>query len=164
MLWGCGGGAHFGVGESEQISCFEVTLRCKFSWSSAKANICTSKRLKWDVCCTRASSHTGWKITWCGSTGYAQLERKHRSGNAFSAFRSKHTSAAPANSGMGGNHLFMMRFHLGWDIRSSSSVAQQRSSSSESSGFVDLISWSSKYSGCCRYLAMGKSSGMWKAL
>lgn len=52
----------------------EVTCWLRFSWSSAKANIWTSKRLKWEGYLTLASAHTGWKITWYGSTGFTQLK------------------------------------------------------------------------------------------
>lgn len=44
-----------------------VTWRLRSSSFSAKANIWTSKRLKWEGCWTLASVHTGWKTTWCGS-------------------------------------------------------------------------------------------------
>lgn len=51
----------------------EVTWWLKLSLSWAKANIGTSKRLKFEGYWTLASGQTGWKITWCGSLGFAQL-------------------------------------------------------------------------------------------
>lgn len=54
---------------------------------------------------------------------------------------------------------FMIRSHLGWDILSSSNVAQQFSSSSDTL-FVALMSSTSKYSGCWRQFMMGESSSL----
>lgn len=54
----------------------KFTWRLKLSLSSAKANIRTSKRLKWEGYWTLSSAQTGWKITWYGSTGFTQLEGK----------------------------------------------------------------------------------------
>lgn len=48
-----------------------------------------------------------------------------------------------------------MRFHLGCDILSFFSVAQQFSSSSDTLGFLDLINSTSKYNGCCKYFLIG---------
>lgn len=139
----------------------EVTCWLRFSWSSAKANIWTSKRLKWEGYLTLASAHTGWKITWYGSTGFTQLKGIIFLTIIFCLIGQYVHSDAHVLVPIAQvwqwlrSHPLMMRFHLGWDILSSSSVAQQFSSSSDTLGFVDHISSTSKYTGCCRYFGMG---------
>lgn len=56
----------------------EITWRLKLSLSSAKANIGTSKRLKWEGYWTLSSAQTGWEITWYGSTGFTHLKGKKK--------------------------------------------------------------------------------------
>lgn len=143
-----------------------VTWGLRSSSFSVKANIWTSKRFKWEGYWTLASVHTGWKTTWCGSV-CGQLDN-------FKDALKKKLNFVPLphpcismkeeliliRKHQPESYPFMIRSHLGWDILSSSNVAQQFSSSSDTWGFIALMSSTSKYSGCWRCFMMGESSSL----
>lgn len=144
----------------------------------------TSNLLKWEGYWTLPSAQTGWRITWDGSTGFTQLKGENKkmlnlwhllakfsfhppdwTFSLSNILLMPHWSPCP----LWGSRLMLMmsqqakiksyplmrRFHLGWVVLSSLSVAQQFSSSRDNWGFDDLVSSTSKYSGCCRYFMMG---------